>query len=152
MRLIERAAFPRHRPGETPHPGLESIFQQLGILNDVVRASTLRHCSHTIFRENATSSLRLARTRVELGTGYQIEREKLDALLITKAREMGVEVMQPRFAGEPIIHNGCMGGIRGNPDTCARHVIDATGSRGWLRRHIKLPATRIRRSSPTSDH
>src|SRR2546430_11919294 len=40
--LIERCPFPRHRPGETLHPGAEAIFRQLGVSDCVLAASAIR--------------------------------------------------------------------------------------------------------------
>src|SRR3954464_7178472 len=40
--LLEARPFPRHRPGETLHPGTESILRQLGILEAVEALSILR--------------------------------------------------------------------------------------------------------------
>jgi 2-polyprenyl-6-methoxyphenol hydroxylase-like FAD-dependent oxidoreductase len=41
--LIEARKFPRHRPGETLHPGVEPILRQLGVAEQVAVASSMRH-------------------------------------------------------------------------------------------------------------
>src|SRR5437016_2714483 len=41
--IVEREAFPRHRPGETLHPGVEPLLRQLGVWQEVERLSFLRH-------------------------------------------------------------------------------------------------------------
>jgi 2-polyprenyl-6-methoxyphenol hydroxylase-like FAD-dependent oxidoreductase len=33
--LIESSNFPRNKPGEILHPGVEQLFNQLGILKDI---------------------------------------------------------------------------------------------------------------------
>lgn len=41
--LVERAAFPREAPGETLHPGVESLLERLGVAGAVRAAGFLRH-------------------------------------------------------------------------------------------------------------
>ena len=41
--LLERERFPRHRPGETLHPGVEPLFAQLGVAEAVLGAGFTRH-------------------------------------------------------------------------------------------------------------
>ncbi|MCD6031942.1 MAG: putative dependent oxidoreductase, partial [Thermomicrobiales bacterium] len=42
VRLFEKSVYPRHRPGETLHPGLGTLFRQLGVEARVSAASALR--------------------------------------------------------------------------------------------------------------
>jgi len=46
--LIERSPFPRHRPGETLHPGIEPLLVQLGVWDQVLAANFLRHAGHWV--------------------------------------------------------------------------------------------------------
>ena len=41
--LVERDPFPREHPGETLHPGVEPLFEQLGVSEEVRAAGFLRH-------------------------------------------------------------------------------------------------------------
>src|ERR1700755_3407527 len=41
--LLEAKAFPRHRPGETLHPGVEPVLRPLGVLKRVLVANFPRH-------------------------------------------------------------------------------------------------------------
>lgn len=70
--------------------------------------------------------------------GYQIVREQLDTILMARARDLGVIVLQPQAAVEPIIRGGRVAGIRSRSDINAGFVVDATGVRGFLRRHLRL--------------
>jgi 2-polyprenyl-6-methoxyphenol hydroxylase-like FAD-dependent oxidoreductase len=41
--IIESAKFPCNRSRETLHPGVESLFDQLGVKKDVTAAKFIRH-------------------------------------------------------------------------------------------------------------
>ncbi len=140
VRMLERSPFPRHRPGETLHPGLASIFEQLGVADDVDAAAGARH-------EGQAVEWGRTRTVTPFGAdadgswwGYQVDREILDTILVDRAQHLGVDVRQPEVAREPIVLGGRVVGARGHP---ARFVIDAGGERGWLRRHLRLPLTTV---------
>jgi flavin-dependent dehydrogenase len=40
--LIERVKFPRERPGESLHPGIEPLFQQIGVNERFLSAGFIR--------------------------------------------------------------------------------------------------------------
>src|ERR1043166_847176 len=46
--LLEGQVFPRYRPGETLHPGIEPILRQLGVHREVIKATALRHEGHHV--------------------------------------------------------------------------------------------------------
>src|SRR5437868_433567 len=48
VRLLERASAPLDRPGETLHPGVEPLLEQLGAADAVRSAEFLRHSGHWI--------------------------------------------------------------------------------------------------------
>ena len=41
--ILERSAFPRHRPGETLHPGIEPLLEKLGADAVIRNADYLRY-------------------------------------------------------------------------------------------------------------
>ena len=41
--IVESVKFPRNRPGETLHPGVEPLFDELGIKEDIQAAKFIRH-------------------------------------------------------------------------------------------------------------
>lgn len=135
VRVLERSAFPRHRPGETLHPGVEPVLAQLGVAEQVAAAAGARHeaqavhwCGHrtvTAFGADDDGPWR----------GYQVDRAALDALLLDRARGLGAEVCQPEATGAPIVRAGRVAGAGRH---AARFVVDAGGDRGWLRRHLQL--------------
>jgi 2-polyprenyl-6-methoxyphenol hydroxylase-like FAD-dependent oxidoreductase len=46
--LLEKLLFPRDRPGETLHPGIEPLLKQLGVLEAVLSAGFLRHLGNWV--------------------------------------------------------------------------------------------------------
>jgi flavin-dependent dehydrogenase len=146
VRLLERSAFPRHRPGETLHPGLESIFRQLGVEKQVEAASTTRHGTQRIAWAGRDSLIGFGADGRGPWLGYQILREKLDSILIDRAREVGVDITQPDTAEAAIVESNRVVGVRTSKTILGRFVIDAGGGRGWLRRQLGL---RVKTASPS---
>src|SRR5579885_2067342 len=48
VEVLERSQFPRDRPGETLHPGVQPLLQQIGVWERVVSAGFLRHAGQWI--------------------------------------------------------------------------------------------------------
>jgi flavin-dependent dehydrogenase len=145
VKLIERASFPRHRPGETLHPGVEPILRQLGICERVAAASAMRHEGHWVSWGGRARFERFGSDAHGGWHGYQIPRQRLDSILLERAREVGVEVVEADSAATPILTAGRVSGVRSRHATCAHFVVDAAGGRGWLRRHLPL---RLQVASP----
>ena len=137
--LIECSRFPRHRPGETLHPGAECLLRQLGVLDRVSAACTVRHRAVSVDWAGRKAEQSFGEDSAGPWYGYQILREELDRILIQRAAEAGVQVLQPCLVDKPVIRDGRVCGIRhGGCLTSARLVIDATGSANWLRRRLRL--------------
>src|SRR5436305_8924156 len=52
--IIEREAFPRHRPGESLHPGIEPLFESLGVMAQVNTLKILRYRGYWLQSGNAS--------------------------------------------------------------------------------------------------
>jgi flavin-dependent dehydrogenase len=136
--LCERERSGRDRPGETLHPGIEPLLAQLGVAADrAAGAIGARHPGIWIewggprrfeaFGSDASGSW----------SGIQFWRADFDALLLDRAREVGVEVRQPCAVTGALIRDGGLEGL----DTAAgqltaRMVVDATGATRWLGRAL----------------
>jgi flavin-dependent dehydrogenase len=139
VRLFERSVYPRHRPGETLHPGLGTLFRQLGVEARVSAASALRPEAIEVEWSGRRSRQAFGADSDGAWRGYQVAREVLDSILLERAREVGVEIEQPAAAGAPLVRRGRVAGVRaGGAEMAARFVVDATGAAGWLRRHLRL--------------
>jgi flavin-dependent dehydrogenase len=138
--IIEREAFPRHRPGETLHPGIEPLLQKLGVLEEVLAAGFIRHSGHWI-EWGATRKFE-AFGSDENGEwlGFQAYRAVFDTILLEHARKLGVTIFQPCQAISPLVSEGSVIGIKtSDREIFCNVVIDAAGGSHWLARQLNLP-------------
>jgi len=143
--LIERSPFPRHRPGETLHPGIEPLLQQLGVWDEVLAADFPRHTGHWVAWGEPRQFQPFGQN--EDGTawqGFQAWRATFDTLLLTRARGLDVEIWQPCQAHNVLTLNQRVQGVvcKKNGElieVSAPYLIDAGGGSQWLARKLSLP-------------
>lgn len=144
--LLEQAVFPRERPGETLQPAVELLLQQLGVADAVQTAGFLRHTGHWVQWGGARQFSAFAQGATGPGRGFQIPRDVLDNLLLCRAAESGVQVLQPCRVLKVIRDRQRVCGVQTRQgDFTAPHVIDASGACSWLSRQLQL---RWRKFSP----
>jgi flavin-dependent dehydrogenase len=144
--LIERDLPGRERPGETLHPGIEPLFAQLGIEKEILSANFLRHEGHWISWADPLHFEAFGMDERGAWRGFQVWRAEFDAILLRRARSVGVVIKQPCRVLRPLIEEGRVAGVATNEGiTRARVVVDASGSRQWLAGQLRLP---ILKSSP----
>lgn len=140
--LIEGLVFPRHRPGESLHPGIEPLFEKLGVLEAVNAAGFARHRGHRVEWGSPSGSTRFESFGAdERGAwlGYQAWRPDLDCILLDAATKAGATLLQPCRALHPILDGERISGIateRGHVK--ARFILDASGRIMWLTRKMGL--------------
>ncbi len=136
--LLERAAFPRDAPGESLHPGVEPLFERLGVADAVRAAGFVRYLGITSAWDGPPRFMAFGEDAGGPWRGFQAWRAELDALLLARARALGVEVLQPRRALHPLY--GARREVVGvETDAGAlecRVLIDAAGGAHWLARHL----------------
>jgi flavin-dependent dehydrogenase len=129
--IVDRSAGRGDRPGETLHPGVEVIFENLGIADAVDRAAFIRHAgtwADGVFQPFGNG-----------WRGYQALASQLDPILLDRAIACGAEVVR-EVAERPIVEERRIAGIvAGGAPIRARVVIDATGRRQWLASALGLP-------------
>lgn len=141
--VFDATASPARRPGEALHPGVEGLFRQLGILDDVADYDPVRHSGIQVTGPSGSVFLPFGSDDVGQWRGYQIERRDLDSMLRKRAMSAGAEVLQGTrvsralSASEGWALETCRG------VTNARFVIDAAGPSHWLTRQLELPLTRM---------
>ncbi|HJZ99651.1 MAG TPA: FAD-dependent oxidoreductase [Candidatus Solibacter sp.] len=141
--LIEARRFPRTRPGETLHPGVESLFCQLEVEQEVTAAGFLRHAGQWVARGADRRFEEFGRDERGSWRGYQAPGADLDLILLRKAAAAGVIVLQPCRAMTPILINSRVAGVRcPELDVIARFTIDASGRRHWLQTRTGVPMIR----------
>lgn len=151
--VLERERFPRPRPGETLHPGIEPLLTQLGV---TPLPHWPRHTGHWIawdaplrneLRRESRHEVRDEARHEAFGSdadgpwrGFQAWRAELDELLLERARACGAEVREGDRAQRPLVADGRVNGVATTQgDLAADLVFDAAGAGHWLARHLDLP-------------
>jgi flavin-dependent dehydrogenase len=138
--LLEREAFPRHRPGETLPPGVEPIFVQLGVAEAIAAAGFTRHLGTWV---SWLGPRRFDPFGLDSGgswRGYQAPREQLDQILLDAVSGPNAVVRQPSRALHPLRDRGRVIGVATSDGPLfARWVIDASGGTHWLTRRLGIP-------------
>jgi flavin-dependent dehydrogenase len=138
--LIEGRAFPRHRPGETLHPGMEPLLERLGVAEAVRNAGFLRHAGVRVERCGRVQFQPYGRDTRGPWLGFQAPRADFDSLLLAGARSQGVRVDQPHRALKGIFGGDRFSGAETTAGAIhADFTIDASGSAAWLARQLRLP-------------
>lgn len=133
VRLLERQAFPADRPGETLHPGVESVLAQLGVADRLPAVIGSRHEGIRIQWGSAERFEPYGSDERGPWRGFQVWRADFDAMLLQRARELGVEIHQPCAAIEVLQRDGIVVGVNtSNGVMTAPVVIDASGRSHWL--------------------
>ncbi|GAB1541176.1 geranylgeranyl reductase family protein [Scytonema sp. NUACC21] len=137
--LIEAKPFPRSRPGETLHPGIEPLLVQLGVVEPVLAASFVRHSGNWVQWEGERQFVPFGEDESGAWLGFQAWRADFDAILLSRARALGVTVMQPCRATRFLLEAGRVVGVETSQGTFrALKVIDAGGNYHWLTRQLGL--------------
>jgi len=138
--IVDRKPFPRDRPGETLHPGIEPLLKQLGVADRVLSADFLRHEGNWVKWQGEPQFVPFGGDEAGQWRGFQAWRADFDAILLDRAIALGVEVRQPCRALQPIISANRIAGIETSDGYLrSSFVIDAAGGGHWLARHLKLP-------------
>jgi flavin-dependent dehydrogenase len=145
--LVEKQPFPREHPGETLHPGVEPLLQQLGVLDSVLSAGFLRHRGTWVQWEEDLQFMPFGEDKSVVWQGFQAWRADFDSILLDRAKAVGVTVLQPCRVMHIITHQGRVIGVETTQGVFkARIVIDAAGSHHWLAKQLNLM---IQTHSPT---
>ncbi len=136
--LLERSDFPRDAPGESLHPGVEALFERLGVADAVRAAGFVRYPGITSEWDGTARFMPFGEDAGGPWRGFQAWRAELDALLLARARALGVEVLQPRRALHPLYgERGEVTGVETDAGALrCRVLIDAAGGGHWLARHL----------------
>lgn len=142
--VMEAVSFPRDHPGETVHPGIEVLWEQLGVLNSIKCAAFPRHDGHYLDCGRAITFVPYGADQRGTWLGFHAWRAELDQILMNGAKQCGVEWWQNCRAREPIIIKGHrITGAHSDRGTIhSRFLLDASGSSRWLARQIGLAISR----------
>ena len=137
--VVEQAAFPRHRPGETLHPGIEPLLERLGVAQSVLSADFLRHHGNWVQWNEDRRFVPFGADATGPWRGFQAWRSEFDHRLLQQAKAFGAKVWQPCRAIRPMIESNQVTGVFTSAGPLyASFVIDAAGGRHWLARQLGL--------------
>ena len=138
--LLEAQAFPRSRPGETLHPGVEPLLEQMGVLDAVLAAGFVRHRGNWVQWEGDRQFMAFGADAAGAWQGFQAVRADFDALLLAQAVAIGVTVLHPCRA-QGLLKNAqgrVVGVATSQGDVQAAIVVDAAGGHHWVARQLGL--------------
>ena len=139
--LIEQQAFPRHRPGESLHPGIEPLLLQLGLTSQWLNEFT-RFTGHW---QEACGKRQFQPFGCDAAgpwQGFHIPRATLDQKLLGVAAELGATILQPCKASaiKKLGERYCISTVP-QGEWVADIVIDASGASHWLSRQLNHAVT-----------
>ena len=135
--LCEREPGARDRPGETLHPGVEPLLTQLGVAARLPEVVGARHDGLWIEWGGPRRFEAFGSDAAGPWQGLQVWRADFDALLLDRARSLGVVVRERCTVAGVLEHGSAPGGVMTSTGpVTAQIVVDATGASRWLGRTI----------------
>lgn len=137
--VVERAAFPRFRIGESLLPAGNRVLEEIGVWPKVQAAGFIPKFGAEFHRSSGGGEKKVVFADglvPGLESTFQVERARFDSLLLDHARELGAEVrMQTTVKGVRTADDGHevrLAGPAGETTVTASWVIDATGRESSL--------------------
>lgn len=141
--IFERQPFPRERPGETLHPGVQVLFDRLDVVGPVLGGGFLRHEGIRVSWDGPPCFVPYGADSSGVWRGFQIPRAALDAILLRRAIDLGASLCQPCRAVRPLVERGRVCGVETSQGHVrARLVVDAAGSQHWFARQRGIELVR----------
>ena len=138
--LLERSEFPRHRPGETLHPGIEPLLRQLGVWERIEQVGFVRHAGVRIRSQGREDFQPFGSDANGEWLGLQAWRAEFDQVLLQRASELGVRVLHPCSVERAIVREGVVTGVESDQGRIFADItIDAAGGRHWLANELRIP-------------
>ncbi len=143
--LLERETFPRYHIGESLITGVWPTLDRLGLRERLERCGFPRKYGANVLwgGDNEFWGFQFRDTgRYEFT--YQVRRAEFDALLLARARELGVSVIEEATVKQALRSGERLSGVRyqvrGEAPQEARATItvDASGQQHWLGRELGL--------------
>lgn len=141
--IVERKPFPRFRPGETLHPGIEPLLARLGIAHQLESAGYVRHLGMWSEWGGAMQFVPYGADTNGPWRGYQAIRADFDQRLLDSARSRGAQILAGKVSG--IVFNASnevAGVMTSEGPVAATYVIDCSGGAHTLARQLRIPIVR----------
>lgn len=140
--LVEQKRFPRAKLcGEFISPECAAHFEQLGVSQQIFSAGGASLTETSFYSRRGGKVTVPSKWFGNASAAIGLSRAEMDLLLLGRAKQVGVTVMEDAHASDVILDGDCVRGIRlklnGGPIECrARITIDATGRARALARRI----------------
>jgi len=123
----------RFRPGECLHPGIEILLRDLGVLDEVLERSRVQPSVRTVEIEGRRLTDNFGSDADGPWRAFHVFRSDLDAILLSRAQQLGVALYLHKSRVTPLVQNGRVYGIDvGGRLFHSTFVIDASGPNAWL--------------------
>lgn len=138
--LLDRAAFPRFRPGECLHPGAEALLSELRVWSDLAGSVAVRPSHRRVIVAGTTRHEPFGADVRGSWKAIHIWRSTLDYVLLKGACRMGaafsrIEDPMRLMTDDAGVVKGLQ--VAGEAIPC-RFLVDASGSTSWLNRQLGL--------------
>jgi 2-polyprenyl-6-methoxyphenol hydroxylase-like FAD-dependent oxidoreductase len=141
--LVERGPATSYRPGESLHPGIEPLLEQLGVMDAVTSAGFPRYAGHWVRWDSPRQFQAFGSDAQGTWRGFHAWRTQFERILLDHAGRLGVTIRRHCQAGRVMSEGGRItGALSGDGLLRARWVVDAAGGRHWLARQRNLAVAR----------
>lgn len=141
--LIERTPFPRFRPGETLHPGIEPLLDRLGVVDQLHAAGYVRHLGLWSRWDGSMRFVPYGEDANGPWRGYQAIRADFDHRLLECARTRGATVLAGNVSRVLLNASDEVAGVMTSEGPVqATYVIDCSGGSQILARQLRIPILR----------
>lgn len=142
--LLDRERFPRYHVGESLIPAFMRPMQELGITDRMDERGFERKYGGTLVWGNEQIPWNFSFIKGgPFAYAYHTRRADMDSLILDRARELGVHVLEDATVKEPLMDGDRVTGVRytvrgseGTREARARLVVDASGQARVLSRRL----------------
>lgn len=138
--LLERDAFDSERPGETMHPGVRPVLEQLGLGARLDTLATALHAGvHVQWGDAPERFQPYGADENGAWLGFQLWRQDFDQAMLEVAAAAGVRIRQPCAVRDVTVENGVVRSVETDEGPLRPAlVIDASGRSRQLARRLGL--------------
>ena len=138
--IVEREPFPRYRPGETLHPGVEPLLDKLGVAENLHAAGYVRHLGVWSGWGGSMQFIPYGEDSQGPWLGYQAIRGDFDHWLLESACNRGANVVAGNASGVLFNSSNEVAGVMTSVGPVrATYVIDCSGGSHALARQLRIP-------------
>jgi flavin-dependent dehydrogenase len=141
--IVEREPFPRYRPGETLHPGVEPLLDKLGVAENLHAAEYVRHLGVWSGWGGSMQFIPYGEDSHGPWRGYQATRGDFDHWLLEIACNRGANLVAGHASGVLCNSSDDVAGVMTSVGPVrATYVIDCSGGSHTLARQLQIPIVR----------